>query len=92
MLTLKDCLSKNQGLANLLVIKCLSCNCENEFFTSESCGFDINKRTAYTILVLGHGHAEIEKFTHLMNMPKPMTNNNYAKIIKTSDNCYKGDY
>ena len=81
---LKDCLSKKQGLANLLVIKCLSYNYEKEFFTSERCGkgFDINKRTAYTIRVLSHGHVGIEKFTDLMNMPKPMTKNNYDKIIK----------
>ena len=31
--------------------------------------------------VLGHGHSGIEKFTSLMNMPKPMTQNNYDKII-----------
>ena len=30
--------------------------------------------------VLGHGHSGIEKFTSLMNMPKPMTQNNYDKI------------
>ena len=83
-LTLKDCLSKKQELANLLLIRCSSCIYKKEFFTSERCGrgFDVNKRTAYTIRVLGHGHSGIEKFTHLMNMPKPMTKNNYNKIIK----------
>ena len=45
------------------------------------CRFDINKRTAYTMRVLGHGHSGIEKFTSLLNMPKPMTQNNYDKII-----------
>ena len=30
--------------------------------------------------VLGHGHSGIDKFTSLMNMPKPMTQNNYDKI------------
>ena len=40
----------------------------------------INKRTVYTMRVLGHGHSGIEKFTSLMNMPKPMTQNNYDKI------------
>ena len=43
-------------------------------------GFDIYKRTVYTMRVLGHGNSGIEKFTSLMNMPKPMTQNNYDKI------------
>ena len=82
-LTLNDRLSKKQGLSSLLVIKCLHCQYEKEFFTSERCirGFDINKRTAYAMRVFGHGHSGIEKFTHLMNLPKPMTKNNYDKII-----------
>ena len=29
---------------------------------------------------LGHGHAGIEKFTNLMDMPKPMTKKNYEKM------------
>ena len=30
---------------------------------------------------LGHGHAGIEHFCTLMNMPKPMTQNNYDKLV-----------
>ena len=54
----------------------------NEFYTSDNCdkGFDINNRTICAIRVLGHGHTAIEKFTLLMNMPKPMTLKNVAKI------------
>ena len=42
--------------------------------------FDINKRTVYTMRVVGPWSSGIEKFTSLMNMPKPMTQNNYDKI------------
>ena len=30
---------------------------------------------------LEHGHSGIEKFTSLMNRPKPMTQNNYDKVV-----------
>ena len=30
---------------------------------------------------LGHGHSGMEKFMSLMNMPKPMTQNNYDKLV-----------
>ena len=30
----------------------------------------------------GQGFSGIEKFTNLMDMPKPMTKNNYDKIVK----------
>ena len=81
-LSLGDRLSKKQGLSSLLFITCLNCKYTNEFDTSVPCGrgFDINKRTVYTMRVLGHGHSGIEKFTSLMNMPKPVTQNNYDKI------------
>ena len=81
-LSLGDRLSKKQGLSSLLFIKCLNCKYTNEFDTSVPCGrgFNINKRTVYTMHVLDHGHSGIEKFKSLMNMPKPVTQNNYDKI------------
>ena len=30
----------------------------------------------------GQGFSGIEKFSNLMDMPKPMTKNNYDKIVK----------
>ena len=82
-----------QGLASLLFIKCVTQSCKfiNEFYTSlpSGRGFDVNKRTAYTMRVLGHGHSDLEKFTSLMNMPKPMTQNNYDKIILKISNVTK---
>ena len=32
---------------------------------------------------LGQGHSGLEKFTSLMGMPKPMTQNNYDKLVET---------
>ena len=91
-LSLGDRTLKKQGLS-LLFIKCVTPSCKfiNEFYTSmpSGRGFAINKRTAYTMRVLGHGHSGIEKFTSLMNMPKPMTQNNYDKITLKISNVTK---
>lgn len=82
-LSLGETLSKKQGLASFLYVKCKNCSYINEFYTSPTCGrgYDINNRTVYTMRVMGHGHSGIEKFTSLMNMPKPMTQNNYDKLV-----------
>ena len=40
--------------------------------------------------VLGHGHSDIAKFTSLMDMPKPMTQNNYDKIVSKIVKVTKG--
>ena len=37
----------------------------------------------------GQGYAGLEKFTSLMNMPKPMTHNNFDKIVKIVSHCSK---
>ena len=39
--------------------------------------------------VLGHGYSGISKFTSIMNMRKPMTPNNYGKIISKVAECMK---
>lgn len=71
--------------------ECLQCDYFTELHTSRTIGkgFDINKRTVYTIKALGHGHAVIEKFTALMNMPKPRTQNNYDKSVNTISSAMK---
>ena len=50
---------------------------------SKQIGFGVNQRIA--MQSLGHGNAGTEKFNTLMNIPKPMTVNNYnitvSKII-----------
>ena len=39
--------------------------------------------------VLDHGHSGIENITSLMDMPKPMTQNNYYKIVTKIANVIK---
>jgi hypothetical protein len=83
-LSLTDRLSCKKGMASLLILQCnrFSCDFKKEFYTSNCCdkSFDVNKRMVYTMRALGNGHAGIEKFTHLMDMPNPMTKKNYEKI------------
>ena len=56
---------------------CLSKNCgySTEFYTSVSNdnSFCINVRTVYSMRACGHGYADLEKLTTLMNLPTPMT-------------------
>ena len=80
---LSDIVSERKGLASHLLLKCKMCSYSHEFYTSRSndCSFDINKRIVYSMRACGQGHAGIETFTSLMNMPRPMTANNYDKII-----------
>ena len=80
---LGDWLGKKQGLASLLYVKCSKCLYVNEFYTSEKTkmSFDINNRMVYTMRTMGHGYSGVEKFAGLMNMPKPMTRNNYDKLV-----------
>ena len=63
---------------------CSSCDTKNDFNTSSinNKSFDINNRIVYAMRSCGQGFSGIEKFTSLMNMPKPMTRNNYDKIVK----------
>ena len=81
-LSLSEKMQDKKGLASKLLIKCFNCNYENEFYTSKQCnrGYDINCRTVYAMRALGQGHSGMKKFTTLMNMPQPMTQNNYDKL------------
>ena len=77
---------QKKGLSARLFIKCDKCNYRKEFYTysrvkDDKSSFDINRRTVYTMRTLGHAHAGIEIFCTLMNMPKPMTQNNYDKLV-----------
>ena len=75
-----------KGLASLLFIKCSGrCGYEKEFRTSKQSGkfFDVNTRLVYAMRAIGQGYSSIEKFTALMNLPKPMTSNNYDKTVSS---------
>lgn len=89
-LTLQEIFEKKKGLASFLVVKCTACDYAIDFYTSQTLkdgvkgqnSFDVNTRITYTMRACGQGHSGIEKFTTLMDMPRPMTQNNYDKIIK----------
>jgi hypothetical protein len=74
--------SLRKGFSSALEISC-ACIFKLKFQTSRNIknGFDVNKRIVYTMRTLGQGHAGLERFTTLMDMPKPMTRNNYDKTI-----------
>ena len=40
-------------------------------------------RIVYSMRAIGQGFAGLETFTTLMNMPRPMTKNNYNKIASS---------
>ena len=75
---------KKKGLASLLTVKCTSCDFCTVFYTSRSYHntFDIDTRAAaYSMRAIGQGYAGLESLTSLMNLPKPVTANNYDKLI-----------
>ena len=44
---------------------------------------DINYRAVYAARIVGQGYAGLEKFCEMLNLPKPMTNNNFDLISNT---------
>ena len=82
-LNLREIFLKKKGLASCVLLTCKNCGYSKEFYTSVSNdnSFDINVRTVYSMRACGQGYAGLEKLTALMNLPKPMTANNYDKIV-----------
>ena len=82
-IVLQEDYEKKKGLASLLTVKCTSCNFFTDFYTSRSYDntFDINTRAARSLRAIAQGYSGLETFTSLMNLPKPVTANNYDKII-----------
>lgn len=85
-LSVRELTKKKKGLTTCLSIVCGDCNYSQDFLTSKPCGlkggFDVNRRAVYAMRSLGVGYNGLRKFTMLMNMPPPMTENNYGKINK----------
>ena len=78
-----------KGSAINLSIEC-DCGYENPFYSSTKNGksFDVNKRFVYAMRSCGQGFAGMERFCTLMNMPKPLTKNNYSKtVVLLKDAC-----
>lgn len=76
---------KRNGLCSSLYIKCKKCQHKIDFTTSNNVGkrYDVNIRSAYAFRSFGQSHAGLEKFTAIMNMPRPMTSKNYNKVISS---------
>lgn len=83
-LKLHEKLIEKKGLSSLLFVYCC-CGYEREFRTSRQCGkfFDVNTRLTYAMRSIGQGYSSIEKFTALMNLPKPMTQKSYEKLVSS---------
>ena len=63
-----------------------ACTYENFFWSSEKPkkvrSFDINKRVIYAMRRIGNGYRGLKLFASLMDMPPPMSNSSYDKLVK----------
>ena len=82
-LKLGETFLKNKGLASCSLLTCEKCGYSKKVYASVSNdnSFDINVRTVYSTKACGQGYAGLEKLTAIMNLPKPVTANNYDKIV-----------
>ncbi|XP_065660932.1 uncharacterized protein LOC136084596 [Hydra vulgaris] len=84
--------NKRKGLASCLYVNCCVCDYSREFYTSTlniQKSFDINTRAVYAMRSCGQGCSGFSRFVSLMDMPKPMTANNYNKIVIKLTNAVK---
>lgn len=84
-LKLKENVGRKKGLASSLYVFCVNCEYKNDFYTSRQhpdSSFDVNKRIVYTMRSCGQGYSGVSTLCTLMDMPKPMTANNYDKLAK----------
>ena len=86
-MALNEVYKKKKGLASFLTFQCIRCKHSIETHNSNRCtsnknSFDVNTRIAYNMTACGQHYARLEKFSSLMNVPVPMTANNYDKIVK----------
>jgi len=78
------------GLARTLVLQCANNTCRAfmELPTSEKivCGkarfYDINRRSALAMQIIGRGRASLTKFCAVMNMPGPVAKKSFTTHVK----------
>ena len=83
-LSLSENEKKRKGLASCLYVRCSACDYSKEFYSSiknKQKSFDINTRVVYAMRSCGQGYSGFSRFVSLMDLPKPMTFNNYNKIV-----------
>ena len=84
--------NKRKGLTSCLYVNCCVCDYSKEFYTSTlniQKSVDINTRAVYAMRSCGQGYSGFSRFVSLMDMPKPMTANNYNKIVIKLTNAVK---
>jgi len=95
--TLRELSCKKLGLSICYVIQCPTCVWEHEFTTSNLANeeqkgsrskMEVNIRTVMAFRNLGIGYEGLENFCMQMNMHKPMTRNNYGKVIDSLHDVY----
>ena len=90
-------LEKKMGLGHYFILSCNTCNwgttfCSSKKVESDMAGrnqLEINLRTILAFREIGKGHCAMERFCSVMNMPPPMTDNNYGKINEKIYHTYK---
>ena len=96
-LSLEDIAAKKKGLARYLGLRCVECGYSRHFYSSKTVEtnkpgkklLDINVRMVYGMRGIGAGHSALVKLCGYLNMPEPMTQNNFDKLLKTIGNCTK---
>lgn len=83
--TLSVNVGKHYGYSQELSIICSNCNFE---FKTKSCPsvdgtYDINRRIVHAITDIGKGHAALESFSSIMNLPG-MDSKTFTKHLKSS--------
>ena len=90
---------KKKGLASLINVKCYDCDFCITNYTSKTVTtdkvkgmrpFEINYRAVYALRSVGVGFNGLEKVCGILNLPKPMTRNNYdniSNVLKDSAKC-----
>lgn len=76
--------SEKKWLASFLLFQFSSCAYLLKFHSSRSVnnGFDMNTRALYSMRACGQGYAGFGKLASLMNLPRPMTSNNFDGIFR----------
>ena len=96
-LKLRDIFEKKRGLARYLDLECSSCLYVTRFYTSKEVErkdggkrrnmYEVNVRSVYACRQIGSGHEDLKKLCCFLNMPAPMTSDNYDKtsnVLKDS--------
>ena len=88
-LTLMEDFGKKKGLSIKFILECSSCFWEMEFDSSSTANIpgksrnnmEVNVRMVMAMREIGVGYEGLNMFAINMNMHRPMTKNNYNKII-----------